>query len=477
MKCKDFILDHRIGPIQSFIMLHRRRLNLQWNPFAALSMAALLMCACNSRRPATGGPTIVPELADEIARIRAIDHHAHPMRAVGDGEQDREFDALPVDNMEPSSDPIALRPGNPGTIEAWRALFAYPYNDAAKEHADERQSRKQRVIRENGDRYPAWVLDQMGIAVMFANRVQMGRGIQAPRFLWVPYADALMFPLNNSGLEQRNSDRKAFFTLEDQLLRRYLREAGVVRLPSSLGEYLSRVVTPTLERHRRGGAVAEKFEAAYLRSLDFDSVERTSAERVYAKYAGKDAPPDAEYKLLQDYLFRYLAGECGRLGMTVHLHTMAGAGSYFNVKGANPLLLESVFNDPGMRKTNFVMVHGGWPFSREITPLLTKPNVYLDFSAQSLLLTPPTLALSLREWLEWVPEKVMFGTDAYPYSDEMGWEESGWLSAQRGREALALALSAMIRDKEIPLDRARELARMVLRDNARRLYGLSNMGN
>jgi predicted TIM-barrel fold metal-dependent hydrolase len=71
----------------------------------------------------------------------------------------------------------------------------------------------------------------------------------------------------------------------------------------------------------------------------------------------------------------------------------------------------------------------------------------------------------------------MFGTDAYPYSDEMGWEESGWLSAQRGREALALALSAMIRDKEIPLDRARELARMVLRDNARRLYGLSNMGN
>lgn len=422
------------------------------------------------------GAGVVPELAAEMARIRAIDHHAHPMKVTGNGEQDREFDALPVDNMEPSSDPLALRPGSPGAIEAWRALFAYPYNDAAQEHAGERRSRKQRVIREKGDGYPAWVLDQMGVAAMFANRVEMGRGIQPPRFLWVPYADALMFPLNNSRLAQRNSDRKAFFALEDQLLVRYVREAGLAALPSSLGEYLSRVVTPTLERHRRGGAVAEKFEAAYLRSLDFDGVERSTAERVYAKCAGKDAPPDGEYKALQDFLFRFLASECGRLGMKVHLHTMAGAGSYFDVPGANPLLLESVLDDPALRKTDFVMVHGGWPFTREIAPLLTKPNAWLDFSAQSLVLQPATLAQSLREWLEWVPEKVMFGTDAYPYSDEMGWEESGWLSAQRGREALALALSAMVRDKEISRDRALQLARMALRDNALTLYGLSNKG-
>jgi predicted TIM-barrel fold metal-dependent hydrolase len=476
-RCKDFTPDDRIGPIQSFNMQRKRRVQHVWVPIAAVSIAALLLNACNQSRPPAQGPAIDPEIAAEIGRIRAIDHHAHPVRVVGEGEQDREFDALPVDNMEPSSDPIYLRPGNPGVIEAWRALFAYPYSDGRQEHLGERQSRKRRVIQEKGDGYPAWVLDQMGVAVMFANRVEMGRGIQPPRFLWVPYADTLMFPLNNSRLAERNSDRKAFFALEDQLLRRYSREAGVAALPTSLGEYLSRVVTPTLERHKRGGAVAEKFEAAYLRTLDFDKVEPASAERMYTKYVGKDAPPDGEYKMLQDYLFRYLAAECGRLGMAVHLHTMAGAGSYFDVQGANPLLLESILNDPGLRKTNFVMVHGGWPFSREITPLLEKPNAYLDFSAQSLLLPPPTLALSLREWLEWVPEKVMFGTDAYPFSDEMGWEEAGWLAARRGREALALALTAMIRDDEIPRDRALELARMVLRENAQRLYGLSNIGN
>jgi predicted TIM-barrel fold metal-dependent hydrolase len=118
------------------------------------------------------------------------------------------------------------------------------------------------------------------------------------------------------------------------------------------------------------------------------------------------------------------------------------------------------------------MLHGGWPFTHEITALLEKPNAYLDFSGQDLSLTPATLAGSIREWLEFVPEKVLFATDAYPYSNEMGWEESGWIAARTGREALAIALTRMIRDGEISRSRASELARMVLRENARSLYGL-----
>ena len=130
-----------------------------------------------------------------------------------------------------------------------------------------------------------------------------------------------------------------------------------------------------------------------------------------------------------------------------------------------------MLNDPALRKTKFVMVHGGWPFTREITPLLEKPNAYLDFSAQSLLLAPDTLARHSARVAGAVPEKVMFGTDAYPYSNEMGWEESGWIAAHKGREALGRALTAMMRDGTVTHARALELARMVLRDNARALYG------
>jgi hypothetical protein len=423
---------------------------MRW--FSALLL--VLVASCARERPAAD-----PGLQSEIDRIPAIDNHAHPVRYVPAGQPpDRFFDALPVDNMEPQSDPVNLRPGAPAIAEAARAL--YGSGDKAA---------KQRAIDQRRHGYPDWVLDQAGIGIMLANRVEMGPGIQPPRFRWVPYADALLFPLSTAALAARNSDRKSFFALENVLLRRYLEEAGLTAPPATLADYLARVVTPTLERHRQGGAVAEKFEAAYLRSLAFDPVDRATADRIYSRGG---TPPEAEYKPLQDYLFRYIASECGRLGMAVHLHTMAGAGGYFDVAGANPLNLESVLDDPALRKTNFVMVHGGWPFTREITALLTKPNAYLDFSAQSLSLTPAALAGIIREWLEFVPEKVMFGTDAYPYSDEMGWEESLVATSRAGRKALAIALTGMLRDNEITRQRASELARMVLRENAKRLYHL-----
>jgi predicted TIM-barrel fold metal-dependent hydrolase len=421
----------------------------------ALSLATLAVTACTHAPPAAD-----PGLAAEIQSIRAIDNHAHPVRVTQPGEPaDRLFDALPVDNMEPQSDPVNLRPNSPAIADAWHALYGTGVD----------AQRKQAVMLQKGAAYPAWVLDQMGVDLMLANRVSMGPSIQPPRFRWVPYADALLFPLDNSQLASANSDRKSFFALEDNLRARYLQDAGLSALPATLAEYLARVVTPTLEKQRQGGAVAEKFEAAYLRSLAFGKVDLAIAARLYAAQSTPAQP--ADYKQLQDFLFRYIASDCGRLGMAVHIHTEAGAGGYFDVAGANPLNLESVLDDPDLRKTKFVMLHGGWPFIGEITALLTKPNAYLDFSAQDLARTPDALSRTLREWLEFVPEKILFATDAYPYMPEMGWEESGWIAARTGRQALAIALTGMLRDGEITRARASELAKMVLRDNARALYG------
>ncbi|MEO7659481.1 MAG: amidohydrolase, partial [Pyrinomonadaceae bacterium] len=66
-----------------------------------------------------------------------------------------------------------------------------------------------------------------------------------------------------------------------------------------------------------------------------------------------------------------------------------------------------------------------------------------------------------------------FGTDAYPLTTAQGWEEIGWLSTKTARQALAIALTEMINDGDITRARASELARMVMRDNAIKLYGLT----
>ena len=422
--------------------------------------------------PYTGAQLpIDPQLAAEIAKIKAIDNHAHPVRPVLSGDKDTGYDALPVENMEAYTEPVRTREGSPLVIEAWKHLFGYRYNDLAPDHVRQLQERKKQILQQQGANYANWVLDQLGIETMLANRVEMGPGIAPPRFLWVPFDDALLFPLNNSALAARNSDRKSFFADEDQLMRHYLKLCGLAETPATLDDYLRKIVTPILERQKRFGAVAVKFEVAYLRSLDFDDPSKAEAARVY-NTSRRGLPPDSEYKKLQDYLFRYIATECGRLGMAVHLHAAAGAGGYFHIGGSNPLLLESVLNDPRLRRTNFVMLHGGWPFTREIAALLSKPNAYADFSEQTFMNYPREVAGAIREWLEHAPEKVLFATDAYPFSEQMSWEEAGWVAATTGRDALGLALTEMMRDGEISRERALALARMVLRDNARALYKL-----
>ncbi len=412
-----------------------------------------------------------PGLEREIFQIKAIDHHSHPPRLVAAGEADDEFDALPCDPLEPAPVPAKVRPENPQFIAAWKALWKYPYSDAAPEHLKELLATKQRIKREQGDRYSAWVLDQLGIETEFANRVAMGHGLVVPRFRWVPFDDALLFPLDTAVL-QTTPDRKFFYGREAQLLKRYMTDSQMTGLPPTLEEYLAGVVTPTLERQKSQQAVAVKFEAAYLRGLDFGPASESDAATVYAHYVRGGVPSAAEYKLLQDHLFRHIAREAGRLHLAVHFHTGAGCGSYFKLSGADPLLLESVVDDPPLRKTTFVIVHGGWPFTKETAFLFTKPNVYADYSEQTWLLSPRELAENLRTWLEWYPERVMFGTDLYPGSGEIDWEEIGWVTTHDARQALAIALTSMMQDGLISRERASEIAHMVLHDNAARVYGL-----
>jgi uncharacterized protein len=301
----------------------------------------------------------------------------------------------------------------------------------------------------------------------------MGPGLASPRFRWVSYVDALMLPLSTRAEAATSPDREKLFPLEEKLLQRYRSELEVAKLPTTLDAYLKTVVTPTLEAQQRGGCVAVKFEAAFLRSLDFEEVSEATASRIYGKYASAGEPSHDEYKALQDFLFRYIAREAGRLGMAVHIHSFDGPGNFFEAAGADPLLLESAFNDPTLRKTNFVIVHGGGAYAPRAGSMLWKPNVYLDMSAMTLLYTPRKLADVLRDWLTQYPEKVLFGSDAAAFGPDVGWELAAWIATRNGRTALALTLSDMIRDGEVSRHRAEEIATMVMRTNAGTLYKLA----
>jgi uncharacterized protein len=441
----------------------------------SLCRVLLTLCLSAVAAPAIAQqPMILPEIAHEIDSTPAIDNHAHPMLSPPADATDREFDALPVDNMAPQTDPVALHSDWPPLHDAWQALFDIdlqpPLTPETQKQLD---AARARTKAREGEHYSAYILDKSSIATMIANRVAMGTGVKPPRFLWVPFEDALLFPLNNAKLAAETPDRAQFFALEHKLRARYLHETGLTELPPTLDAYINQVVLPTLRRQHEGGAIAAKFELAYLRSLNISNPTQEAAASIYAKYIDTNTSPDsATYKPLQDFLIRTIAIECGRFGMAVHFHSMAGAGSYFSIAGGNPINMEPLFNDPALRHTNFVMLHGGWPFVHETGALLQKPNVYLDISQQALVIPAPTLATWLREWLELFPDKVLFATDGYPYSPYLGWEESTWLAARNARRALGIALTGMERDGEITRARASQIAHMVLHDNAAGLYHL-----
>lgn len=412
-------------------------------------------------------------LESYINSIKSVDAHAHPLRYTAPGApKDTDFDALPLDGLPPFNVPLGLRPENPPYRAAQRALFGMTSNDTGAAYTKALVAARNKVMSAQADKYPAWALDQSNIDVMLSNRIAMGPSLDPARFKWIAFADALMLPLDIKGEATLTPDVKGLYPLEAKLLARYLHDLDLARIPATLDAYETQVIGATLAKQKAAGAVGIKFEAAYLRPLDFGPDDAQASASIYARYANGGVPTHAEYKTLEDHLFRAIARAAGKNGLTIQIHCTEGFGGFYNTRGSDPSVLETIFNDSTLRGTNFVITHGGWPRVQATMTMLGKPNVYADISMMDILAEPAALASAIRMWLgEW-PEKVLFGTDAFDGGATQGWEQVAWIASHNARHALAVALSGMVRDGEITRDRAEQIARMVMRDNAIAAYHL-----
>ncbi|MGB8541286.1 MAG: amidohydrolase family protein [Candidatus Acidiferrales bacterium] len=431
-------------------------------------LAAFLFFAASA---ASWGQQPDPEIVSYINSIKAIDNHAHVTAL--DREHDKGYDQLRCDGL-PSSN--ALPPANlrfgPDQQAAYRTLYGFEAKTGDEAELKKVTELETAARREHGADFYAWVLEKAGIETVFANRTAMAPEMKPPQLRWVAYEDALIFPLDNSRQKAVNPDRRVFYGYAEDLLQTYLQDTGMSRIPAALDDYVDKVVRATLQKQKNAGAMAVKFEAAYLRPLDFAPASKDEAARVYGKYAEGGLATPAEYKALQDFLFKQIALEAGKLGLAVHFHTGSGCGDFFDDSGADPMLLSPILNDPDLRKTNIVLLHGNPPRERNVSMLILKPNVYTDMSVLELLWSPVELAHILRPYLEMAPEHVMFGTDAGPFAPGLEWEETTIIGTQHARRALAIGLSEMVRDGTITRDRAKEIANLVLRGNAAKLYRL-----
>jgi hypothetical protein len=412
--------------------------------------------------PDSNVQTVYQRLLPQIEQIRIFDNHGHP-----GFPDDADVDAMAIPSD--SSVPFRLRADNAELLDAAKALFDYPYSNLSPDHLRWLIDKKAEAKRRLGANYFPHVLDQVGIETAVANRVSMPPYLDPSRFRWVVFVDSFLFPFDTQQMESRNADQKLNLPLQRNLLRRELAQAHLEKLPADFHGYLEFIRT-FLETSRKSGAVGIKFEVAYFRSLHFDDPSDQRAGGLYAKFRAGGVPHEDEYREFQDFLFRYLLREAGGLHFPVQIHTAVGGGDFFSMKDGNVMELENVLRNPRYDNVTFVLLHGGFPHEREAIWLAARKNVYLDSSLMGIFLYPDELKHVLKQWLELFPDKIVFGSDAFPLGDSMGAEENYWLAVQSARTAVAAALAEMVATRKITEEKAMELAHAYLHDTASKIY-------
>jgi uncharacterized protein len=419
--------------------------------------------AQSSPYPSAVLPKLYEELLAKINTIPIYDNHAHPGFA-----DDSDVDAMASPPDE--SNVLRLRDDNPEFVTAAKSLFGYPYDDFKPEHAKWLAERKKAAEAAGGQSYFDGILDKLNVETCLTNRAFMAPYLDTKRFHWVFFGDSFFYPFDNRDQTASTPDNRVYIPLQEKMLARYKKQMNVEALPADLGGYENFVRNTMTDNQKRGG-VAIKFEAAYFRTLYFTDPPRERADAIYAKYRSGGVPSAEDYRIFQDYIFRVMVDQAGKLKIPMHFHTAVGIGDYFSLRRGNVLNLENVVRDVRYKNTVFVLVHGGWPYEREAALLSAVKNVYLDTSFQSELLYPSQFKEVLKQLLTLYPDKMMYGSDAFPFNDALGAEESFWLAAHTTRTALAAALAELVSEHAISEDKAIELAHLYLHDNAAKLYG------
>lgn len=430
-----------------------------------LVLAAAGSAAFGQAKPYPSGDVRLTyeRLLKQIDKIPMYDNHAHPGFA-----DDADVDAMASPPDESAT--LRLRDDNPEFVAGAKALFGYPYDDFKPEHAKWLADKKKAAEKSGSAAYFDGILDKLNVDICLANRAMMAPYLDNKRFHWVFFGDSFFYPFDNREQTSSTPDMGVYVPLQEQMLGRWKKQEHVEGLPADLAGYEDFVRRTMADNQKRGG-VAIKFEAAYFRSLYFADPPRSQAEAIYAKYRAGGVPTADEYRLFQDYIFRVIVEQAGKLDLPMHFHSAVGIGNYFSLKNGNVLNLENVLRDARYKNVKFVLVHGGWPYEREAALMTAVKNVYLDTSFQSEMLYPSQFKDVLKQLLTLYPDKMMYGSDSFPFNDALGAEESMWLAARTTRTGLAAALAELVDEGAIAEPKALELARNYLHDNAAKLYG------
>jgi len=238
-------------------------------------------------------------------------------------------------------------------------------------------------------------------------------------------------------------------------------------------EYLKALDRAVLEE----GHIAYKSAVAYTFGVRIERVTRARAEKMYYELVDEgelgtsitkiSGEPLKKSRVLRHYLTWKGAEKAVEHDVPLQIHMGIGDSPYIDVRDANPFHLLELIKADELKGLKLVIVHSGYPFVREAAYFANNfPDVYLDLS-ELIPFVGSGIKQSLLNIFDTAPmSKIMYGSDGYNVP------ELFWIGVILGRQALTSALGEMIKTGFMNETYAMEVGRMILADNARRLYQL-----
>lgn len=242
----------------------------------------------------------------------------------------------------------------------------------------------------------------------------------------------------------------------------------VEKLLKSSGSYveLLRAFQAAVEKAmRQDGFVGIKSHLGELVGLGAEPVEADEAERHFAAAAAGDA---LAFKKIYMAIWLATMVQAQELRFPIHIHTGITGGLWNGpVANCDPFLLVPILRQPRFLQTRLVLLHAGHPWMQHAAMMAhTFPHVWVDTG----WMTPwssQRIVACYRDVIGLAPlSKLMIGSGGH------GTPEVSWLAAKTAKIALGEVLTDSVRLGLMCERDAEKAGRMILHDNAARMYGL-----
>jgi hypothetical protein len=373
-------------------------------------------------------------------------------------------DVRPVDNHCHS----LLNDQGPYALERWRHLWSEsPYAQIARDHV-------QNTV------YYRWSMNQLADefqceptedAVLAFHNEHCGTDLAA-QLLQKAHFDALMLddgwpPRADSLPAPRLSDLAA---CRIGLVHRLeLRQEELLQACGGFDEFEERY-RDEMSSLRERGISAAKSIVAYRGGLRIGEADSQAARQAFTELkalARQRGAVRIDDKRLLDFTLRIALEEAAKQEIPLQLHTGYGDPDE-DLRLSNPLYLRNVLEDRRYWGAPVVLLHESWPYVREAAYLsAVYPHVFMDLSFAVPYLDYGEMVRFTCAALGTAPaSKLLFGTDSYALPEHF------FLGARRGRVVLGTVLEQMVSDRVLSGNQAEDLAEMVMRGTAWRLYHL-----